>query len=184
MDIEQIERLAKLKGDGLITEQEFADAKAKVLGLGGSSSAAQVGAAVTRATAGQSVSRTAIIAPKWEKRFAFFDKVGSPFSREASAASRDLKFGERAGIFFNIWAMLFGVIYFIILGIPKRGIVILAISVAVAMALWGVETFVDYSPNWYWFVVWAIYGGTANYYYYIKVRYGRDEWNPAKDLFS
>ena len=191
MDIEQIERLAKLKNDGLITEQEFAEAKAKALGLGSASPAScSTGGVNTGANVntplGQAsgAGRSAIVSPKWERRFAFFDKVGSPFSKEASAEMGALKFSERSGLLFNIWAMLFGTFYFVYLGIPKRGITLLVVSVAVSMLLWGFDTFIDYTPRWYWMILWVFYATTANYYYYIKVRYGRDEWNPLKDLFS
>ncbi len=176
MDIDQIERLAKLHRDGLLTDEEFAAGKAKALGGEGS------GFAPAAPRPGQ-VSSSSGLSASWQKRFAFFDLHGSPFSKEATLASRELKFGERSTIFFNIWAMLFGIVYFVVIGIPKRGITLLAIALGLAMVLWGFETFFDYSPTWYWFGLWAIYGGTANYYYYIKVRQGRDEWNPLKDLF-
>nr|WP_237437916.1 DUF2628 domain-containing protein [Altericroceibacterium endophyticum] len=143
--------------------------------LAGKSAGGEAGAAPTR---------TVALDPKWEKRFAFFDANGSPFSKEATAASRELGFGERAGIFFNIWALALGIIYFIYLGIPRRGLGLLLPAIAIAMVLWGFDTFLYFAPNWYWMVLWVIYGVTANYYYYIKIRHGRDEWNPAKDLFS
>ncbi|MDY6947224.1 MAG: DUF2628 domain-containing protein [Pseudomonadota bacterium] len=173
MNIDQMERLAKLQRDGALTDEEFTAGKARLLS-----------GSVTGEGAVPAAPQVAALNPKWERRFSFFDKYGSPLSKEASLASRDLKFGERAAIFFNVWALLLGVFYFIFVGIPKRGLTLFAIAIVLAMALWGIETFIDYSPNWYWLILWAVYGATANYYYYIKVRHGRDEWSPAKDLFS
>jgi hypothetical protein len=88
---------------------------------------------------------------------------------------------ERTRIVFNIWGLLFGPFYFLYLGIPKRAAGLAGIGIVVGLLLihndlWSPES------RWYGFVVGACFAATANYFYYVKVRTGRDEWNPFTDL--
>lgn len=164
--VDEIERLGRLKEQGILTDEEFQREKSKIL-TGLPKPAEAKGSGVRPSS--------------WEQRFAFFDEYGNPFSRKATAAMRDMGMMERTRIVFNIWAMLFGPFYFLYLGIPKRAAGLAGIGIVVGLLLihndlWSPES------RWYGFAVAACFAVTANYFYYIKARRGRDEWNPFTDL--
>jgi hypothetical protein len=117
----------------------------------------------------------------WRRRFEFYATYGSPFSRPALDAYKALNGAERLQIGFNIWAFVFGILYYILLGITKRGIGIAAVSFIVWLLL--IET--DVGAWWlrvHAIMTQAIFGGMANYYYFIRVTQSRDEWDPLKDV--
>lgn len=164
--VDEIERLGRLKEQGILTEEEFHREKSKIL---------------TGFTEPAKATGSDVLPRAWEERFAFFDENGNPFSRRATAAMREMGVWERTRIVFNIWGMLFGPFYFLYLGIPKRAAGLAGIGIMVGLLLihndlWSPES------RWYGFVVAACFAVTANYFYYIKVRHGRDEWNPFTDL--
>jgi hypothetical protein len=59
-----------------------------------------------------------------QERFAFYDAYGQPSgSTEARAAFRALPFGTRFRMNTNIWAFLFGPIYYFVKGMWRKGLV-------------------------------------------------------------
>jgi len=117
----------------------------------------------------------------WRRRFEFYATHSSPFSKPALDAYKALSGADRLQIGFNIWAFVFGILYYIFLGITKRGIGIAAVSFIVWLLLIGAD-----ADTWWLrahaIATQAVFGGMANYYYFIKVTQGRDEWDPVKDV--
>lgn len=118
---------------------------------------------------------------KWQERFAFFDQNGSPKSPEYKSAYKGLTFGKRILIGMNIWAFFFGFIYFLILGLWRKALVLLAINITVIIIAslfpinQGVANVIGIAIN----VLWAI---TANYAYYLKETKNDQGWNPFEGI--
>ena len=109
--LDELERLAALHRSGVLTDDEFAAQKARVLG-----SATTPAAAVFTRT-----SETAAVAPPepskvWQRRFAFFDEHGSPLSATGYAALRKLPFWTAMSIRSNWWAFF----WTLLLPVPWR----------------------------------------------------------------
>ncbi|WP_348771644.1 DUF2628 domain-containing protein, partial [Providencia rettgeri] len=124
---------------------------------------------------------------KWQKRFDFFEKYGSPSTPEFKTALKAASFGERLLINMNFFAFFFGIIYFLILGLWKKGLVMLGISIAIGLVLNIIDFMVGGTiPNGAYTglsvgisVMWAM---VANYAYYIKETKGLDGWNPFEGI--
>lgn len=77
----------------------------------------------------------------------------------------------------NIWAFFFGFIYFLILGLWRKALTLLAINIAIFTIIGffpvnnGVINAVGIAIN----ILWAI---TANYAYYLKETKNDQSWNP------
>jgi len=117
----------------------------------------------------------------WQRRFEFYALSGSPFSRSGRDAYGALSAGDRLELGFNWWAFFFGILYYIFLGITKRGVGLAAIS----LIFWLILLSVDASTWWmraHAIATQTVFGGMANYYYFIRITRGRDEWDPLKDV--
>ncbi len=173
--VDELERLAALHRQGVLTDEELASQKARVLGAGPTPRAP----ILSSAAVGSDVSQ---LSPTWQRRVAFFSQHGSPYRREGMAALRSLPFWTQVSIRFNIWAYLFGPLYFVAVGIWRRGLSLLAVGVVI-------ELVVDRLLGSEWsraagFGVAGLFASTVNYYRFIKLTQGRDEWNPLTDLTS
>ncbi|WP_369990494.1 DUF2628 domain-containing protein [Pseudomonas xanthosomatis] len=121
--------------------------------------------------------------PKWQERFAFFEKNGDPFSPAFKAAFKALPAGKRILINLNFIAFFFGPIYLFVLGLWKKNLSLLGIAILVGVVLGFYEGFtgnalpraIDTGVNVALCVLW---GMTANYAYYLKEVKGRQGWNP------
>lgn len=128
------------------------------------------------------------IKPKWRERFEFFDAHGSPATREYQAAFRHLSLGRRALLGFNILAFIFGPIYYVVLGMWRKALTLLAIGLGVGAVLTIVEMAVGSALSE---LVWravpvgfsALYATCANYSYYLHVVHGNRSWNPVEGVF-
>lgn len=60
------------------------------------------------------------LSPKWQFRFAFFDRHGGPRDPAYKEALKTLPFGEKLKVGMNFYALFFGFIYFFILGLGAR----------------------------------------------------------------
>ena len=173
--IDELERLAALHRSGVLTDDEFAAAKAKSLN-GPPSAAVGPRAAAPTGVAPAQLSKT------WQRRFAFYDEHGSPMSGQGAMALRKLPFWTAMSIRSNIWGLIFGPLYWFVLGLWKRG-----------LALGGLALVASYISAWLFgdrvgglvSVGFQVFGSmTVNYARYIKVTQGRDEWNPFADVFT
>lgn len=116
--------------------------------------------------------------PVWQQRFAFYrlhGQVGS--TPEAQAAYKVLPFSAKLRLAFNIWAFLFGWLYFVVKGMWRKGLTVLALGLALGALCAALEV----SDN----VTVALamgYNGMvatlANYAYYLEVAFRSQSWNP------
>ncbi|MBI5734263.1 DUF2628 domain-containing protein [Mycobacterium adipatum] len=117
------------------------------------------------------------LAASWQRRFAFFDLYGLPNSSPtAKAAYRTLPFWDKVRLTSNVWALLFGFVYFYAKGMWRKGTTILGAGVGL-----GALLSVLHAPGFLSQVVTFGFAGaimtTANYAYYLHVR-GSRSWNP------
>ncbi|CAK9885170.1 MAG: hypothetical protein XXXJIFNMEKO3_01563 [Candidatus Erwinia impunctatus] len=128
------------------------------------------------------------LSEKWQKSFAFFEKYGAPATAEHKAAYKALPFTQRSLITFNFFAFFFGIIYFLILGLWKKGLMIFAVSIGIEIVFIFIEVITGYQfPNSLSFGITMatilMYCVTANYAYYLKEVKGSDSWNTFEGLF-
>jgi len=121
---------------------------------------------------------------KWQERFAFLDAHGAPGTATYKEAFKALPFMQRIKLGSSILAFLFGPIYFFILGLWRKALVGLALTVAsfvIAFILYAVlgpeNRSADFISRMLGLAVTLIYAGTANYAYYLKEVKGQDSWN-------
>ncbi|WP_421567120.1 DUF2628 domain-containing protein [Stenotrophomonas sp. PD6] len=126
---------------------------------------------------------------KWRDRFQFFDAHGAPGSLSYKAAFKALPFLRRIRIQSSILAFLFGPIYFFILGLWRKALVGLALSlgtIIVAVLLYAIfganSAFADIVSRVLGLAMTLIYATTANYAYYLKEVKGADSWNIFEGL--
>ncbi|MCG8294070.1 DUF2628 domain-containing protein [Pseudomonas entomophila] len=120
---------------------------------------------------------------KWQERFAFFAQHGDPLSPAFKAAFKALPMGKRMLINMNFIAFFFGPIYLFVLGLWKKNLALLGISLAVGLVLGIYEGFtgtelpraLDTGVNMGLAALWAT---VTNYAYYLKEVKGQQSWNP------
>lgn len=125
--------------------------------------------------------------PKWQERFAFFDAHGAPNAPGYKPALKQLPYGKKVLVNFNIIAFFFGPIYLFVLGLWKKNLTVIGIIIAVSIVidiLFGlagreVPRPVDVGLNVGFNV---LYGLITNYAYYLKERKGEQGWNPFKGM--
>ncbi|MEG2804100.1 DUF2628 domain-containing protein [Stenotrophomonas sp.] len=122
---------------------------------------------------------TAPLSPKWQFRFNFFNTYGAPNTPEFKAAYKELPFGQKLKINFNFFALFFSWIYFFILGMWRKALVVLAISIALGIVIQFLPNAVGRGLWAAWQVLLAI---TANYSYYREKTQGDTSFNPFSGL--
>ncbi|OAT47162.1 DUF2628 domain-containing protein [Proteus hauseri] len=123
---------------------------------------------------------------KWEERFAFIEQYGSPKSPEYKAAYKGLAFGKRILIGMNIWAFFFGFIYFLILGLWRKALTLLAVNIAIIIVISIIVDALSINPSFMNAVSIALnflWAATANYAYYLKEKKNDQGWNPFAGIF-
>ncbi|MCV7192379.1 DUF2628 domain-containing protein [Mycolicibacterium brumae] len=124
------------------------------------------------------------LADIWRRRFAFYDAYGTPNSSpEAQQAFKALPFGTRMRISGNFLAALFGPLYFFAKGMWRKGLSLLGLGLAlgVVVAYTDFGGAIDRALN---FVVPMIALLTANWCYYLQVRFRSESWNPFEGMTS
>lgn len=124
---------------------------------------------------------------KWQDRFAFFDRHGAPNTPEFKAALKAETSGRRILFNMNIIAFFFGFIYFFVLGLWKKNLVLAAIAIGVVIILGIIEAVTgfylprgaDMGISIAMAMMWSL---TANYAYYLKEVKGLDGWNPFEGM--
>ncbi|AKJ40719.1 DUF2628 domain-containing protein [Pragia fontium] len=124
---------------------------------------------------------------KWQTRFAFFDQYGAPDTPEHKAAIKAEKPMRRILFNMNFIAFFFGFIYFFVLGLWKKNLVLLGITIGIGIVLAIIEVAtgfylprgVDMGINIACAMMWSM---TANYAYYLKEVKGSDSWNPFEGM--
>ena len=201
VDIANIERLARLREQGVLSEAEFTTAKARVLAQaqqvpGASGNIAAAGSSSMQQTSPLRASahhdpQAADWQPSsrwWQKRFAFYDQYGlrdTPERRQQLQAR-----GERArGISeFNLVGLLLGPFYFLYLGLWRPALVLLAGVVASILLIDPIVARllpdIDVQSSDYTIVMSVAFAlafaMTAAPLYYLKRRCGVERWNPFR----
>jgi Protein of unknown function (DUF2628) len=114
----------------------------------------------------------------WQQRFAFYEAHGRPGSSPQSAAAfKALSFGAKFRLTINLLAFFFGPIYYLVIGMWRKGLVLLvaAVGVGVLVTLNGPD---DLLSRALVFMFAALMMLTANYAYYLHVAKGSRSWNP------
>ncbi|NEN75535.1 DUF2628 domain-containing protein [Pelistega sp. NLN82] len=123
--------------------------------------------------------------PKWQKRFAFFDKYGTKESApEYKEAYKALSFKDRRIQGMNFYAFFFGLIYFFILGLWRKNLALIGLFVGLFLVLdFGVDMLSINIPEktidriFNLVIMWT-YGSIANKAYYLHKVKGSKSWNP------
>lgn len=122
------------------------------------------------------------VSESWRQRFEFFEEFGIPNSTpESRQAYRRLPLGAKFRLTSNLWAFLFGPIYFFVKGMWRKGLVLAGLAIALAVVVLGLGTpdLVDRAAS---LVVPALAMTTANYAYYLHAVMGSRSWNPFEGL--
>lgn len=120
------------------------------------------------------------LSPKWQARFNFFDRHGAPATAEFKQNWKTLPFGQRFKIRMNLFALFFGWIYFFVLGLWRKGLVLVALTLVMGIIA-------SLLPDGALFTAlvrgvgigYALLVATsANYAYYLDRVKGSRSWNP------
>ncbi|CAI1827439.1 DUF2628 domain-containing protein [Serratia fonticola] len=125
------------------------------------------------------------LSQKWKDRFALFDSAGGDInSPQYKSAIKNMKFLGRIKYVFNFYAFFFGIIYFCILGLWKKGLVMFGAILAFNVIIIIVESATGMDLEALARGVNIGYAGScatiANYAYYLKEVKGLDSWNPLE----
>lgn len=118
--------------------------------------------------------------PKWQFRFNFYRRHGAPKEPGFKQAWRALSFGDRLKINLNIFALFFGPIYLLILGMWRKALVVIGIAIALAAItmflpdIVGRAVFIAFN---------VLVASSTNYSYYLEKVEGRIRWNPFEGMF-
>ncbi|AKC80193.1 MULTISPECIES: DUF2628 domain-containing protein [Xanthomonas] len=119
------------------------------------------------------------LSPKWQFRFDFFDRHGGPKDPSYKNALKTLSFGEKVKVGMNFYAFFFGVIYFFIIGLWRKALSLIGISVVVSI----VASFLPAAfQNVLWLPLSLLTGMIANYAYYLDKVKGSTSWNPFEGM--
>ncbi|MCS3781296.1 DUF2628 domain-containing protein [Tsukamurella ocularis] len=118
---------------------------------------------------------------RWRSRFDFYSRYGQPASSpEATAAFKQLSFGQRFRLGFNGPAFFFGPIYYAIKGPWRKGLSLFGIAVAITIVISMIEILLNFTfPGAsYSVVIGLLYSTTANWSYFLHAARGSTSWNP------
>lgn len=185
--LDRLERLARLRADGTLTQTEFDRAKAGLLEDGSPASARpslplasddQPAADPTMPLAAD-----AELSPTWRLRFAFMDAHGLPKARSWRIAYRKVPFRTKFRVGISLLGYLLGFFYFLYLGLWRPALSLLAISILFAVVLDALKL-----PSTYDHLAVTVpavlCGMTVIPLYYLKVRHGIHSWNPFLGTFA
>ena len=122
---------------------------------------------------------TAAYSPKWQFRFNFFDRHGGPQAPGFKAAFKALKFGEKLKINMNFYAFFFGWIYFFILGLWRKALVLIGLWVLLIVCAFLLPEIVARGLGTAFSV---LTGMVANYAFYLDRIKGSTSWNPCEGM--
>lgn len=129
------------------------------------------------------------LSPKWQTRFEHFTSLETMSKEERNVAYRKAP----SVIKFNFFAFFFGFIYFLILGLWRKGLTLLGLNILISLLAFVIFQNLDTSPDLdsliykgIGFGFMFIYAQTANLAYYLHIKKGSKSWNPFegwKDYF-
>lgn len=120
------------------------------------------------------------LSPWGEERAALFATHGGPFSPGYRAAKRSMPLVKRVLFNVNLWAFVFGPLYFFARGLWRKGAVILA----GLMVLWTLEAVFAVPTQLHIFGMSTCFlqMACANYAIYLKRVRGVEGWNPFEGM--
>jgi hypothetical protein len=116
------------------------------------------------------------LSPTWQRRIILIDRAGGPKLPNL----KELEFGERFTVLFNIWAFLFGPFYYLAKGMWRKAVTYTALAIAASfllafgMAMAGLDP--DSGSNILSFGVATAITRLANVGYYRKVMLSENGW--------
>jgi asparagine N-glycosylation enzyme membrane subunit Stt3 len=126
---------------------------------------------------------------KWQDRFTFFDAHGAPSTPAFKEALKAAPGNTQRTIRFNWLAFFFGPIYFFILGLWRKALVgigltlVLLVVDAILMGVLGPDSGLARGlSRGLGIALSLLYGLLANYAYYLKEIKERDSWNIFEGL--
>lgn len=123
---------------------------------------------------------------KWAYRFAFFDAHGLPDTPGFKEAAAKLPWKDRLKVLMNFWAFFFGPIYFIIIGLWKKALVLFGIAVATGFVIGVISSLLGFYSaglgNGLGVAFGIMYAMIANHAYYLKMVKKQDNWNPFEGV--
>ncbi|MGE9760829.1 DUF2628 domain-containing protein [Pseudomonas sp. PDM20] len=120
------------------------------------------------------------LSEKWKHRFSFFEKNGLPYGfwkvpDNYKAALNALPAGQRLKVAVNFFAIFFGVIYLLILGLWKKALVVFGVAV-LAQIIFGLLG-LGVIGNGISTALMIICGIRTNAYYYELRVLGKQTWS-------
>ena len=123
---------------------------------------------------------------KWKKRFDFFEKHGLPGSPSHKQALKEMGYFQRFPYILNFYALFFGLIYFCILGLWKKGLVLIVIFGVIQLIIGMLEVAfnanLDALSRAAEFTYAAFCAQIANSAYYLRKIKDHDSWNPFEAM--
>ncbi|MCX7514414.1 DUF2628 domain-containing protein [Frateuria sp. STR12] len=110
------------------------------------------------------------VSAAWKRRFRLIERAGGP----ALPRFRELPYGDRIGLNFNMLAFFFGPFYYLAKGLWRQAILYFILAVALVMLLEVTGLGKISRAVGYGFA--AVYGIRANVSYYKKVVLGEAPW--------
>ena len=108
-----------------------------------------------------------------EPVFALIDRAGGPRLPDING----LSFGERLKVIFNVWGFLFGVLYYLYKKMWKRGIVYIALTLAISFAsVLLLDISEDFESIFTQLVGMVIFGTRANIDLYKYYKLNNNNW--------
>lgn len=119
--------------------------------------------------------------PIWQARFKFYDKFGRPSSPEGRAALQQFPSGSRFQIKYNFWAFLFSPIYFFVKGMWRKGVSLLGVNIAIALAVAAAQ-WPPYTQQLGNLAAGVLGMFVANWAYYLHITQRSVSWNPFEGM--
>jgi hypothetical protein len=170
---DKLERLAKLRANGALSDSEYDVEKAKLLAAGPAMNPS-VSLVEPRVEAPIDEAK---LAPIWRERFRLIDEHGMPNSRAHSIAMQNVGTWERVTLALSPLAFLLGPFYLLYLGLWRP-----AISLTAATLVFSAVTDAIGIPAWLdritYLVPSAVFAFVCIPLYYLRVRRGIHSWNP------
>ncbi|SDN60630.1 DUF2628 domain-containing protein [Vreelandella arcis] len=126
----------------------------------------------------------------WQHKFDLLEKVGadhqSIYRSMGTAEYKALGFRDKQRITFNLWAFIFGPLYYFVKKMWAKGLLLLALIWLLSTALTLVEVALGFSlPDVvYWIPGAVICAQLANHDYYRKVMKDETAWPGTPDFFT
>lgn len=139
------------------------------------SSCPQCGAPQVNASTVDSSDKLISLSPAWERKFNLIEKAGGVKLKNIN----NLSTGEKFAVNFNFLSALFGPIYYIVKGMPKKALSLFGVTFAIIVAITvivsalGLNESILNATN---FISFAVFGVRGNIDFYKKVRNQDNGW--------